>query len=46
MTVLKEDVDLVRLALSVYHTRTVYPGCVEAFERILKGIENAKTTLT
>jgi hypothetical protein len=32
----KEDIDLVRLALSVYHTRTVYPGCVEAFERIVQ----------
>jgi len=37
----QEDIDLVRLALSVYHTRTVYPGCVEAFERILKEIEDA-----
>jgi hypothetical protein len=35
MEILKEDIDLVRLALSVYHTRTVYPGCVEAFDRIL-----------
>lgn len=36
MTILEEDIDLVRLALSVYHTRTVYPGCVEAFERIIQ----------
>ena len=35
----KEDIDLVRLALSVYHTRTVYPGCVEAFERIVQEVE-------
>jgi len=31
----KEDIDLVRVALSAYHTKTVYPGCVEAFERIV-----------
>jgi hypothetical protein len=31
----KEDIDLVRLALSAYHTKTVYPGCVEAFDRIV-----------
>jgi hypothetical protein len=37
---LEKDIDLVRLALSVYHTRTVYPGCVEAFERIVKEIDN------
>ena len=35
----KEDIDLVRLALSVYHTRTVYPGCVEAFDRIVQEVE-------
>jgi regulator of PEP synthase PpsR (kinase-PPPase family) len=38
---IKEDIGLVRLALSVYHTRTVYPGCVEAFERLItKNPEN------
>ena len=41
---LTKDIDLVRLALSVYHTRTVYPGCVEAFERIVKEVEDANTT--
>jgi hypothetical protein len=41
MEISKEDIDLVRLALSVYHTRTVYPGCVEAFERLItKTTEN------
>jgi hypothetical protein len=38
MTILKQDIDLVRLALSVYHTRMVYPGCIDAFERIVNEI--------